>query len=61
MNQKIIHQIWIGNQNKRPSKMMQTWIDKNPSWEYMFWSEDNIPPFINSKYFRNMREYPEKS
>ena len=37
--------------------MMQTWIDKNPSWEYMLWSEDNIPSLINNKHFRNMREY----
>ena len=29
--------------------MMQTWIDKNPSWEYMLWSEDNIPPLVNNK------------
>ncbi len=58
---KVIHQIWIGNQNKRPSKMMQTWIDKNPSWEYMLWSEDNIPTLINNKHFRNMREYSGKA
>jgi mannosyltransferase OCH1-like enzyme len=58
---KVIHQIWIGNQNKRPSKMMQTWIDKNPSWEYMLWSEDNIPTLINKQHFRNMREYSGKA
>ena len=41
--------------------MMQTWIDKNPSWEYLLWSEDNIPTLINNKHFRNMREYSGKA
>ena len=36
---KIIHQIWLGDQSNRPSNLMQTWIDKNPTWEYKLWTE----------------------
>lgn len=39
---KIIHQIWLGDQSKRPSRLMQTWIDKNPTWEYKLWTEVEV-------------------
>lgn len=39
---KIIHQIWLGDQSKRPSKLMKTWIDKNPTWEYKLWTEVEV-------------------
>ena len=39
---KIIHQIWIGDQSKRPTELMQTWVDKNPTWEYRLWTENEI-------------------
>lgn len=39
---KIIHQIWIGDQSKRPTKLMQTWIDHHPDWKYFLWTEKEI-------------------
>lgn len=39
---KIIHQIWLGDQSKRPITLMQTWIDKNPTWEYKLWTEIEV-------------------
>ena len=39
---KIIHQIWLGNQSKRPSSLIQTWIDKNPTWEHRLWTEVEV-------------------
>lgn len=39
---KIIHQIWLGDQSKRPSRLMQTWVDKNPTWEYKLWTEFEV-------------------
>jgi hypothetical protein len=39
---KIIHQLWIGNQAHQPSTLMDTWRDKNPSFEYIRWTEDEI-------------------
>jgi len=39
---KIIHQIWLGDQSKRPIDLMQTWIDKNPTWSYKLWTEIEV-------------------
>lgn len=38
---KIIHQIWIGTKPS-PSKFMNTWKEKNPDFEYIFWNESEI-------------------
>lgn len=38
---KIIHQIWIGP-NPRPSNFMQTWKDKHPDFEYIFWNDEEF-------------------
>lgn len=35
---KIIHQIWIGPK-PAPTKLMDTWKDKHPDFEYIRWSE----------------------
>ncbi|HCT52382.1 MAG TPA: mannosyltransferase, partial [Balneola sp.] len=51
---KIIHQIWIGDQSKRPSEMMKTWQDMNPDWEYMLWTDDNLPQIANRVQFDAM-------
>jgi len=36
---KILHQMWIGPK-PAPMKMIQTWIDKNPDWEHILWTDD---------------------
>ena len=38
---KIIHQMWIGP-HEMPKDMIQTWIDKNPDWEHILWTEEEI-------------------
>ena len=38
---KIIHQIWIGP-NPRPAKLMATFRDKHPDFEYILWTEEEI-------------------
>jgi GT2 family glycosyltransferase len=38
---KIIHQLWIGNK-PAPTKFMNTWRDKNPDFEYIFWNEEEF-------------------
>ena len=58
---KIIHQIWLGDQSKRPSEMMETWKEKNPTWEYRFWSEENLPELRNQKQFDAMVELAGKA
>ena len=39
---KIIHQMWIGDKTKCPTKLMQSWKIKNPTFQYIFWNEDEI-------------------
>ena len=58
---KIIHQIWIGDQSKRPTEMMQTWQDMNPDWEYMLWTDDNLPEIKNRVQFDAMKELAGKA
>ena len=38
---KIIHQMWIGSRPP-PLSMMNTWKDKHPTFEYIFWNEEEI-------------------
>jgi GT2 family glycosyltransferase len=38
---KIIHQIWIGPK-PAPTKLMDTWKDKNPDYEYIRWNEEEF-------------------
>jgi GT2 family glycosyltransferase len=38
---KIIHQLWIG-EKPAPIKFMNTWKEKNPDFEYIFWNEDEF-------------------
>ena len=39
---KIIHQIWLGSKPP-PKDWMKTWKEKHPEWDYILWTEDNIP------------------
>lgn len=38
---KIIHQIWIGPKEP-PTKLMNTWKEKHPTFEYILWNEQEI-------------------
>lgn len=38
---KIIHQLWIGNK-PAPITLMNTWKEKHPNFEYIFWNELEI-------------------
>lgn len=60
---KIIHQIWIGDQTKRPSKLMQTWMDFHPTWDYFLWTEKEIKEFelLNRSQFDNHPTFPGKA
>lgn len=58
---KVIHQIWLGDQTKRPSDMMETWKEKNPTWEYRLWTEENLPPLRNKEQFDAINELAGKA
>ena len=39
---KIIHQIWVGNENPKPERLMQLWKDKHPDFVFQEWNEETI-------------------
>lgn len=34
---KVLHIVWIGDESKRPDELIQTWRDKNPSFQVKVW------------------------
>jgi mannosyltransferase OCH1-like enzyme len=38
---KIIHQLWIGSK-PAPINLMNTWKEKHPEFEYIFWNEEEF-------------------
>jgi hypothetical protein len=57
---KIIHQIWIGPK-PMPVAMMNTWKEKNPDFEYILWTEEEIQKrgmiFQCQRQIDSMEEY----
>jgi len=58
---KIIHQIWLGDQSKRPSSLIDTWKEINPDWEHILWTEENLPNLRNQEQFDSMKEWAGKA
>lgn len=60
---KVIHQIWIGDQRLRPAKLMQTWKDAHPDWEYRFWDDKAIADLklLNKERYNLAPEYAGKA
>ena len=58
---KIIHQIWVGDQSKRPDDMIETWREMNPDWKHMLWTDDNLPKLINQAQFDAFEQLPGKA
>jgi mannosyltransferase OCH1-like enzyme len=54
---KIIHQIWLGDQARRPQRWIDTWIAKHPDWQHRLWTEANLPPLQNQCQFDTMQAY----
>ena len=49
---KIIHQCWIGP-HKKPERLMKTWKEMNPTWQYVEWDNKKVSDFklVNQKHF----------
>lgn len=61
---KKIHQVWLGG--KIPDKykrLRDTWIEKNPDWEYKLWTDDDVNDFQleNIESFNNIKNLGVKS
>lgn len=57
---KIIHQIWLGPL-EAPTEAMETWKTLNPDWEYIIWTEQNIPALKNQDAFDKSERYAQKA
>lgn len=61
---KILHQLWIGPLPP-PTKMMTTWKEKHPDFEYIYWNEEEIisreMTFRCQKQIDEMPEYNGKA
>ena len=43
---KIIHQIWLGGEfPDKYKRIRDTWVDKNPDWEYKLWTDSDAESF----------------
>jgi mannosyltransferase OCH1-like enzyme len=60
---RTIHIVWVGDENKRPNRFIETWRRKNPNWTVRVWGNDELTSlnWINHKHISQMlarRELP---
>lgn len=51
---KKIHQIWLGGELPiKYFRLIRTWIDKHPEWDYKLWTDKDVESFgmVNKKLF----------
>lgn len=61
---KKIHQVWLGGSiPKSYDRIIQSWKDKNPDWEYKLWTDDDVENFnmINIDKFNSAKNLGAKS
>lgn len=51
---RTIHIVWIGDLAKRPDQCINSWIEKNPTWNVILWGNDELRT-INWENSSNMR------
>jgi mannosyltransferase OCH1-like enzyme len=39
---KLLHFIWVGDENRRPDALIQTWAAQHPGWDVKLWTNDDI-------------------
>jgi mannosyltransferase OCH1-like enzyme len=52
---KIIHIIWIGDQSKKPTQCIDTWIKKNLDYEVRVWGNNQVQT-TNWKNYRQLHD-----
>lgn len=57
---RIIHQIWLGPLEP-PMEAMETWRQLHPDWEYILWTEENLPALKNQDAFDRSKSYAQKA
>lgn len=53
---KTLHVIWVGDDTRRPNAMIQSWVDKNPTWKVCVWGNDDLANYgwVNAQHMRDM-------
>lgn len=53
---KKLHFVWIGDEAKRPDDCINTWREKNPSYEVIVWGNEALNNYgwINSRHIYEM-------
>jgi mannosyltransferase OCH1-like enzyme len=46
---KILHIVWVGDEAKRPNNCINSWVQKNPSWQVKVWGNADL----SSRSWRN--------
>lgn len=52
---KIIHQVWEGKREPLPDFFIalgNTWRDKHPNWEYVYWDKQKMDAFVDNYFSR---------
>jgi len=62
---KIFHYIWFGRKlPKEYLPILQTWIDKHPTWTFIFWVDNpqnyNLGTLMNDFTFKDIKKYLNK-
>lgn len=47
---RVLHQIWLGPA-RPPLETMASCRQANQHWQYVLWTEDNLPPLVNRAVF----------
>jgi mannosyltransferase OCH1-like enzyme len=53
---KTLHVVWIGDESKRPDNCIDTWRQRNPSWEVRVWGNDAFhnESWVNRAHMQDM-------
>ncbi|MDX2265758.1 MAG: glycosyltransferase [Hyphomicrobiales bacterium] len=60
---RMLHMIWIGDDNPRPDACLKSWRDKHPEWEVKVWNDRDLygRTWRNQKHidtFLRLRKWP---
>ncbi len=61
---KIIHHIWLGSPiPQKYRNFINTWKNKNPEWEFIFWDDNKLNDFemINKDLYNKLNNFGAKS
>lgn len=59
---RVLHQIWIGGPIPPDvQRLMDTWPRHHPEWDYLLWTDDNLPALENGDLFERAPSFAMKA